>query len=77
VHEKVLKEEATVDTFMALKKWHGDRRNGPRAMMGPGRSWPPPAEAWPTVQEWHGARDMVFGDKARTMLYKEPGKGEY
>jgi hypothetical protein len=47
------KEEAAVETCGALKKQHGDRHlavgcrqklNGPREMVGPGRSWPSPAE---------------------------------
>jgi hypothetical protein len=52
VHEEVPKEEVAVETFGALKKRHEDRhpavgrsrRNRPRAMVGPGRNWPPPAE---------------------------------
>jgi hypothetical protein len=52
VYEKVPKEEAAVKTSRALKKWHGDQhlairhsqRTGPKAMVGPKRSWPPPAE---------------------------------
>jgi hypothetical protein len=45
VHEEVRKEEATLTTVRALKKRYGDRhlavgcrRNGPKAMVGPGRS---------------------------------------
>jgi hypothetical protein len=52
VHEKVPKEEAAVKTSRALKKWHGDQqlairhsqRTGPRAMVGPRRSLPPPCQ---------------------------------
>jgi hypothetical protein len=53
VHEEVPKEEAAVETFGALKERYRDRhlalrrrgqeRNGPRAVVGPGRSWPSPA----------------------------------
>jgi hypothetical protein len=42
VHEEVPEEEASVKTFGALKKRHGNwrptpecQRNGPRAMLGP------------------------------------------
>jgi hypothetical protein len=28
VHQEVPKEEATVETFRALKKWYGDRHQG-------------------------------------------------
>jgi hypothetical protein len=51
VHEEIRKEEAAVETFGALKKWHGDqhlavgrRRNGPRVLVGPRRSGLPHAE---------------------------------
>jgi hypothetical protein len=54
VYAEVPKEKAALKTVGALKKPHGDqyldigaavsRRNGPRAMVGPRRSWPSPAE---------------------------------
>jgi hypothetical protein len=34
-------------------------------MVGPGRSWPSPAEGWPAVPFLHGAREMVTEDLAR------------
>jgi hypothetical protein len=51
MQEEVPKEEVTMKPVRALKKWHGDRylavgrrRNGPRAIVGPGKSLPPPTE---------------------------------
>jgi hypothetical protein len=51
VHDKVPKEVATMKTFGALKKQHGDqhlavgwRRKGPSVMVGAKISWPPPTE---------------------------------
>jgi hypothetical protein len=49
---KARKEEATMQTFGALKKCYGDwhlgvgccLQLGPRIMVGSRRSWPPPAE---------------------------------
>jgi hypothetical protein len=80
-NEEVPMEEAAVKPVRALRKRHDNRnlvvrchksrRKGPRAMVGPGRSWQPPAEGWPTVQEWHSTRDTIVRDKARTMLYEE------
>jgi hypothetical protein len=53
-HEKVPKEEAAVETFGTKKEWYRDwhlavgrfrqPKNRPRAMVGPGRNWPLPAE---------------------------------
>jgi hypothetical protein len=47
-------EEAAVKPVRALKKWHADwtlavgcrqkLKKGPRAVVGPGRNWPPPTE---------------------------------
>jgi hypothetical protein len=52
-HPEVPNEEAEVETIGALEDRYGkghlavrrrlQRRNGPRAMVGPGRSWPPSA----------------------------------
>jgi hypothetical protein len=48
VHQKVPNEEATVETIGALEEQYGgaanSQRNGPRAMVGSGRSWPLPAD---------------------------------
>jgi hypothetical protein len=38
--------------------------------MSAGRSWLPPAEWWPVVQESHSARDTGVSAMARTMLYE-------
>jgi hypothetical protein len=52
-------EEMKVETIGALKDRYGDgrlairtadnRRNGPRAMVGPGRSWPLPEDGCPAA----------------------------
>jgi hypothetical protein len=70
--QEIPEEEATVQTFRALKKRMGtsiyqgsaavSQRNGPRAMVGPGRTWLPPPGGSPAVQEWHGIRDSVLQD---------------
>jgi hypothetical protein len=46
MYEEVPKEEAAVIPIIKLKKRHGDWNLavGCRAMVGPGRSWPPSAE---------------------------------
>jgi hypothetical protein len=73
------KEEVAVETVGALVDKYGDRhlavercsRGGPRAIVGPGRSWLLPKDGWPTVPFLQRARDMVFRDQAGTVLYEE------
>jgi hypothetical protein len=53
-HQKVINEEAAMETIGALEDRYGDRRlavraacsqrNGNTAVVCPGRSWPPPAD---------------------------------
>jgi hypothetical protein len=43
-------------------------------MVGPGRSWPSPAEGWRAIPFLHRARDPVVKDQQGTMLQEEPRK---
>jgi hypothetical protein len=79
---EVPNEQATVETIGALKDLYGDHHlaigrcwqltKQTRAMVGPGRSWPLPADGWPAVLLLHRTRDSIIRDQARTVLYAEP-----
>jgi hypothetical protein len=71
VDQEVPKEEAAVATIGAVEDWYGDWylafqgvadswRNGTRAMVGPGRNWPPPANGWPSMLFLHSVRVAVI-----------------
>jgi hypothetical protein len=84
VHPEDSNEEAVVVTVGALKDRYGERHlavGRPRqrkkriqAMVGRGKSWPPPADEWPAVTSLNGVRDMVVRDQAETMSQGEPLK---
>lgn len=52
----------------AVAQWDKWTRNyGLMEIVDCGRNWPQLAGRWPTVQEWHGARD-----KTKMMSHQEP-----
>jgi hypothetical protein len=61
-----------VGTSIQSLSCHVQPKKLPRAVVGPGRSLPQPAEGCPDMQEWYGIRDTVVKDKMRTRLTKNP-----
>jgi hypothetical protein len=63
--------DAVIPVRGRKSKLQGDmdsRRSLPEEIVGPGRSWLPPAGRRPAVQQWHSARGKSSGNLGPTEI---------
>jgi hypothetical protein len=75
--EKVSKEEASVETFRALNKQHGEQYIAVRRCSLPKKRTQSNGGSQKKLAEpfLHGVRDIVARDKARTTFARRASKG--